>query len=226
FFYRKFKINAVYKKYCPTYENLGEYISYFKENGFLGFNVTVPYKQVIIKYLDYIHPDAEKIGAVNTVKIVDGKLYGYNTDGDGFCMQIKDIKGKDVKIIGAGGSVLSVVHCLIKNGAKSVTIYNRTLEKAKVIADLYDNVCAKPLDVFSADNCQILINAVLLNVVAVKDLDGIEEGTEVFDVNYNKKETEFIKMALKYNVTVKNGLMMLVNQGLLAHKIWFGKEEN
>ena len=226
FFYRKFKINAVYKKYCPTYENLGEYISYFKENGFLGFNVTVPYKQVIIKYLDYIHPDAEKIGAVNTVKIVDGKLYGYNTDGDGFCMQIKDIKGKDVKIIGAGGSVLSVVHCLIKNGAKSVTIYNRTLEKAKVIADLYDNVCAKPLDVFSADNCQILINAVLLNVVAVKDLDGIEEGTEVFDINYNKKETEFIKMALKYNVTVKNGLMMLVNQGLLAHKIWFGKEEN
>ncbi len=226
FFYKKFKINAIYKKYCPTPENLADYISYFKENEFLGFNITVPYKQEIIKYLDYIHPDAEKIGAVNTVKIIDGKLYGYNTDGDGFCMQIKDIKDKDVKIIGAGGSVLSVVHSLVKFGAKSVTIYNRTLEKAQSIADLYNNVYAKPLNEFCADNCQILINAVLLNVVAVDNLDGIEEGTEVFDINYNRKETDFIKLASKYNVITNNGLKMLVNQGLLAHKIWFGKEED
>ena len=54
----------------------------------------------------------------------------------------------------------------------------------------------------------------------------IEEGTEVFDINYNRKETDFIKLASKYNVITNNGLKMLVNQGLLAHKIWFGKEEN
>ena len=212
FFYKKLNINASYKKYNPSFENLADYISYFKKNKFLGFNVTVPYKQEIIKFLDYIDTDAKKIGAVNTVKIVDGKLYGYNTDGEGFCMMINEIKG----------------HCLVKKGAKSVTIYNRTLEKAQAIADLYDNVYALPLAEFSPDECQILINAVLLDVVPVDNLDGIEDGTEVFDINYNKKETDFLKMASKYNVVTCNGLMMLVNQGLLAHKIWFNrrKEEN
>lgn len=224
-FYKKLNINARYKKYCPTLDNLGEYINYFKENNFLGFNITVPYKQEIMKYLDYIDPDAQKIGAVNTVKIVNGKLYGYNTDGDGFCMKFKDIANKDIKIIGAGGTVLSIVNSLVNHNAKSITIYNRTLENAIKIADMYDNVYAKTLDEFSAQDCQILINAVLLNTLAVDNLDGIDKNTIVIDVNYNERETEFMKMASSYGVETHNGLFMLVNQGWLSHKIWFNKRK-
>lgn len=225
-FYRDTGINAVYRRYMPTAETLPKYVEYFKNREFTGFNVTVPFKQEIIKYLDYVHPSAQKINSVNTVKIVDGKLYGYSTDGGGFCMQLENGgRGKRVKIIGAGGTTPSIVQSLCENGAKSVIIYNRTLEKAQKIADMFENVSALGLEDFSPCDCDILVNTsskeLLTGCPPVESLDGISADTLVFDANYKPAVTQFMKMAQEHGCTAKNGYAMLVNQGFLSHKIWF-----
>lgn len=229
-FYDNLGINAVYKRYCPEEYELEKYVNYFKTNGFTGFNVTVPYKSEIIKYLDEVHINALKINSVNTVKIVDGKLYGYSTDGDGFIKQLNcDLNGKIVKIIGAGGATPAIVQSLINNNVGSVIIYNRTFEKAEAIAQNYDNVVAMPLDTFTAGDCDILINTTSCEHITgeppVMSLESISENTLVYDINYKPKITKFMQLAINEGCMAYNGLAMLVNQGLLAHKIWFGKEE-
>jgi len=229
-FYENLDINAQYRKYCVESDKLPEYISYFKANNFLGFNVTVPYKQEIIKYLDYVHPDAEKIKSVNTVKIVDGKLYGYSTDGDGFVMQFKNgVKDKVVKIIGAGGTTPAIVQSLVNGGVKEISIYNRTFEKAMTIAEAYNNVYAYPLNEFNACACDILINTTSSEHISgfppVDNLDGICPDTKVYDTNYKPKITKFMQLAADNGCEVHNGLEMLVNQGLKAHKIWFERND-
>ncbi len=229
-FYDNLKINAVYKKYCPKEDELLKYIEYFKSSRFSGFNVTVPYKSEIIKYLDYVDENAQKINSVNTVKIVDGKLYGYSTDGDGFVSQAEGgVQGKTVKIIGAGGTTQSIVQSLVDSGVSNITIYNRTFEKAKVIADGYDRVLAMPLNEFSPADCDILINTTscehITGMPPIDNLEGISEDTLVYDTNYNPRITKFMQLAINKGCKAYNGLGMLVNQGLLAHKIWF-EEEN
>lgn len=229
-FYNNLGINAVYKRYCPKENELEKYIEYFKNNGFLGFNVTVPYKSEIIKYLDEVDINALKINSVNTVKIINGKLFGYSTDGEGFIKQLNcDLTGKIVKILGAGGATPAIVQSLVNNNVGSIIIYNRTFEKAQVIAENYDNVVAMPLKDFTAECCDILINATSCEHITgeppVDNLKGISENTLVYDINYKPKTTKFMQLAIDEGCMAYNGLEMLVNQGLLAHKIWFGKEE-
>lgn len=230
-FYDNTGVYAQYKKYCVLPDELAKYIEYFKANKFLGFNITVPYKQEIIKYLDYVHPDAAKINSVNTVKIIDGKLYGYSTDGAGFVMQFKDgVAGKTVKIIGAGGTTPAIVQSLVSAGVSKVNIYNRTFEKAKMIAEEYDNVFAYPLKEFCACDCDILINTTssehITGLPPVDNLDGINPETKVYDTNYKPQITKFMQLAISNGCEAHNGLEMLVNQGLKAHNIWFERNGN
>ena len=131
--------------------------------------------------MDWISEDAKKIGSVNTVKIINKKCYGYNTDGDGFIMQLKSdgttVKDSRIKIVGAGGSTMSIVYALVKEGAKNIIIYNRTIEKAKQIAENYSNVAALPLDEFSAMDCEILINTTSVGLFPDVDSSPVESLT-------------------------------------------------
>lgn len=232
--------NTVYNFYnmparyllCHTEkENLKQTVEKFINTGVKGFNITVPFKTDIIPHLDWISEDAKKIGSVNTVKIINKKCNGYNTDGDGFIMQLKSdgttVKDSRIKIVGAGGSTMSIVYALVKEGAKNIIIYNRTIEKAKQIAENYSNVAALPLDEFSAMDCEILINTTSVGLFPdvdsspVESLDGISKNTAVYDIIYSPPETKFMKMARKAGCKAYNGSKLLIYQGLIADEIWF-----
>ncbi len=232
--YDFYGVNALYMLCLAEKNNLAHIVSQFKRRGVKGFNITVPFKQDIIRYLDVITESANKIGSVNTVKIENKKCIGYNTDGDGFVMQLKSnetvIENKRVKIIGSGGSTPAIVYALVRNGAGLITIYNRTLEKAKTIAEKYENVTARALEEFSPADCDILINTTSVGLSPgfdnspVSSLDGISPSTQVYDIIYSPPQTKLMKMARQKGCKAYNGYKLLIYQGLLANEIWLGRK--
>lgn len=133
--FKKIDIEAIYVPFDVTKENFRGFVDELrKEKNFRGMNVTVPYKKTIIENLEEIDPHAREYEAVNTVVKREGKLCGYNTDGIGEVMRLKeiigDLKNKKILQIGAGGAGNSVSYALVQEGAELI-ISNRTVEKAK-----------------------------------------------------------------------------------------------
>ena len=196
-------------------DKLAEFIG---SDEFDGFNVTIPYKKDIMEYLDGVDELAEKIGAVNTVKRVDGKLYGYNTDYYGLNVTLEqakiDVKGKRVAILGSGGAKSTAKALCQDLGAKEIYIVSR---KGQIN---YTNVYDLKIDV--------IINATPVgmfpsNGVSPIDLKRVKGVTAVVDCIYNPLKTALILQAEKLGVKCVGGLMMLVAQALKAQEIWQGK---
>ncbi len=184
-----------------------------------GFNVTIPYKKEVIKYLSYISPDALKIGAVNTVVNKNGKLYGYNTDIGGLKSMIQStgvtLKDKHVLVLGSGGASNTACVYAKNSGAKSVNVVSRRGEIN------YSN-CYDFLDT------QIIINATPVGMSPYEDespinLSRFNNLKGVFDCVYNPKNTNLIMQAKSINIPCASGLKMLVSQALLAQDIWLNK---
>ncbi len=184
-----------------------------------GFNVTIPYKKEVIKYLDYISDDAKKIGAVNTVLNKNGKLYGYNTDIGGLASMIEStqvsLKDKNVLILGSGGaSNTAYVYCL-NSKAKSINIVSRSGEIN------YTNC-------YNLTDTEIIINATPCGMSpnvdeSPIDLSKFKMLKGVYDCIYNPQNTSLIMQAKSLNIPCASGLKMLVVQALLAQDIWFEK---
>ena len=232
-------LNAVYIPFEVS--DLDEFIKKFVreetrevELNLKGFSVTIPHKQAILKHLDFIDEDAEKIGAVNTLKIVDGKIYGYNTDAHGFIEPLKnaygDLNGVKVAVIGNGGAARACVYALKKENAE-VTIFARNPEKAESLAKEF-NINLQKLSTqpptFSTQ--EILVNTTPLGMkgkfenetpFVAEQLEGLNL---VYDLVYNPFETELLKQADKANVPKIGGLAMLVAQGMKQFEIWTGKD--
>ena len=201
---------------------------------FKGFSVTIPHKQSIIKHLDFIDETAKKIGAVNTVKIVDGKLHGYNTDADGFIEPLLnsygDLHGAKVAVLGAGGAARACVHALKESGAE-VTIFARDLAKAKNLADNFKSRISN----FKAEDenygeFDILVNTTPLGMrgkaegetpVLAAQLKGLDL---VYDLVYIPFQTRLMNEADAADVPKIGGLAMLVAQAMRQQKIWTGKD--
>ncbi len=207
------------------------------ELNFHGFSVTNPHKQNIIKHLDLIDDTAQKIGAVNTVKIADGKLCGYNTDAQGFIEPLinsyGDLNGAKVAVLGAGGAARACIYALKQHGA-SVTVFARNFEKAKNLAeefqieikDLPANQSSIPE--ISFNSYDILVNATPLGTkgeledqtpAIAAQFDGIKLA---YDLVYNPFQTKFMQECAKVHVPVIGGLAMLAAQAAAQQKIWTG----
>jgi 3-dehydroquinate dehydratase/shikimate dehydrogenase len=205
------------------------------ELNFKGFSVTLPHKQAIIKHLDFLDETAEKIGAVNTVKIVDGKLYGYNTDAGGFIEPLLnsygDLAGAKVALLGAGGAARACVYAL-KNAGANVTIFARDLAKAQNLADdfqvnskeLPKTEDQKPKPDF--EDFDILVNATPLGMkgkaegetpVSAEQLKGLQL---VYDLVYIPFQTPLMTEADKAEIPKIGGLAMLIAQAMEQQKIW------
>ncbi len=231
-------LNAVYIPFEVA--NLDEFIEKFVreetrevELNLKGFSVTIPHKQAILKHLDFIDEDAEKIGAVNTLKIIDGKIYGYNTDTHGFIKPLKnaygDLSKANVAVVGNGGAARACVYALKKENAE-VTIIVRNIEKAEDLAKEFNVNLQKLSTQHSAlSTFDILVNATPLGMkgkfenetpLTAKQLEGLNL---VYDLVYNPFETELLKQADKANVPKISGLAMLVAQGMRQFEIWTGK---
>ncbi|SNX55337.1 shikimate dehydrogenase [Thermoanaerobacterium sp. RBIITD] len=235
------KLNCIYDCFDVLPENIKDAVFGIKALGIMGVNVTVPYKEMVIPYLDFISDEAKLIGAVNTIKNNDGRLEGYNTDASGFIESLLEqgveIRGKNVVILGAGGAARAIAVAFSLNDVNSITIANRTEGKAynlyKYIKEKFRTECKyTSLDeLIDFDNIDILINATSVgmfpNVNATPvDEKIIRKAKFIYDLIYNPKETLFLRYAKKYGIKNSNGLNMLINQANNSFKIWFGKNFN
>ncbi|MDQ3132374.1 MAG: shikimate dehydrogenase [Acidobacteriota bacterium] len=205
------------------------------ELNFKGFAVTIPHKQNIIKHIDFLDETAEKIGAVNTVKIVNGKLHGYNTDAHGFIEPLKnsygDLSKAKVAVCGAGGAARACVYALKKEGAE-VTIFARDAEKAKSFAEEFDTKLKKlstphsPLSTYK--DFDIFVNTTPLGMKGKAEgetpaaAEQLKDLHLVYDLVYIPFQTRLMQEADKANVPKIGGLAMLIAQAMKQQKIWTG----
>lgn len=241
--FKALHVNAVYKLFpLADEEELKLFMEDLREEGnpIFGLNVTVPYKEKVLPYVDSIDPFAQKVGAVNTLVIThQRKIYGFNTDGPGFLshlVELKfDLKGKRIAILGAGGttrSILSVL-CLINDRPESIKLYNRTLKTAQdLVAELGEKMDTSLVEVVrNPEDLNLELADCLINTTSV----GLKEGAKllihpdslhanmlVYDVIYNPPETALLKAAQAKGAKISNGLGMLYYQGILAFKHWAG----
>ncbi len=191
--------------------------AFLKEKPFRGINVTIPYKQTVIPFLDAVSPEAEKIGAVNTIMVRDGKLYGYNTDYFGFAYMLEkskiQVKNKKCLVLGNGGASLTVQAVLRDKGAKEIVVVSRKTENN------YNNI-HKHFD------SEIIINTTPVgmypdNMQSLVNLNNFKNLSGVLDVVYNPLKTKIILDAVAMGVPYATGLSMLVAQAKKAHELFF-----
>lgn len=229
--------NFIYSAYLIPPEQLENAINAVRALDIKGINVTAPHKVEVMQYLDEVTDTARELGSVNTVVNRGGKLYGYNTDADGFCMMLEKndiaIKGSNILIIGAGGVTRPTVIRLIDNGASAITVLNRTKEKADSLAD--DIMKVKGFKINTTVNSfdfDIVINTTSAgmepqehalptdSISEISDLSFINENTAVVDMIYNPSETRFLKEARERGAKTLNGLGMLIYQGVIAYELF------
>jgi shikimate dehydrogenase len=235
--FRELNLDASYIAYRIPKEELEGGIEGLKKIKIDGFNVTIPHKIEMMKYLDKTDESCSLIGAVNTVTNKDGILKGYNTDMDGFLDPFKkkklEIANKKVLLLGAGGAARAIVAGFAKEKAKSITIANRTLENARKIAEFSEkiglNADAITIEEVkdTAKDYDIIVNATsigLKNESSSISLEGINEKTIVYDIVYMPINTDFIKKAKEKNAIIIFGYEMLLGQAIRAFEIWHGIE--
>lgn len=203
--------------------------------GISGFNVTIPHKVEVMKYLDEIDEEAEQIGAVNTVVNNNGTLIGYNTDGRGFAVSLQRVAGDDflnkrVLIIGAGGAARGIYVTLARMGAVSIDIANRTTAKANelILASPF-SIDSNALSLAEAESTLAAYN-IVINTTSVGmsphidemplSLTNMKAGTILSDIIYNPLETKWLEEGRKLGAVTQNGVGMFVGQGALAFELW------
>lgn len=232
--------NSLYMAFKVEDKDLEKAIDGFRAINVGGFNVTIPHKQKVMKYLDEISDEAKAIGAVNTVNNVNGKLIGYNTDGPGLVQSMKNecvnIKDKNILILGAGGAGLGVSYAIGLEEPNSITIANRTLEKGeklKYSLEKYFNFEVKLMDLslkgLDKGNIDIVINTTSVGMYPKEDekpisLQSFRNGIVVYDIIYKPLKTKLIEEAEGKSCKTFNGVDMLLAQGIMGQKIWRGEE--
>lgn len=232
-------MNYVYVPFNVLEENLDSAIKGAEALNIKGFNVTIPHKINVMKYLKELDPIAELIGAVNTIDFKT--LKGYNTDGLGAIKAIEEItpvKGKNVVVAGAGGASRAISFYLANNNVNSINILNRNENKAEMLASdiessgLINNVEASSINNIKSylEDADILIDTTPIGMSPnVKDdpiatADMMHEDLVVNDIVYNPRETVLLKEAKKANARVVYGIKMLLYQGAESFKIWTNEE--
>lgn len=232
--FKKLKINAVYMLFEKTREEFPSAIRQLKTMGVSGFNVTVPYKQEVIPYLDGLDILARRIGAVNTVLNQKGRFVGYNTDALGFVNSLKDDlsfdpQGKNIFIVGAGGASRAIGFALAEEKARKIVFYDCLADKAKMLAKDIQGIFPDCLVSSAAlarpeTTTNLLVNASNCGMKKGDplpiDLKILPDDIKVYDIIYNPHPTKLVKEALKRRLMAVNGLGMLLGQGAAAFEIW------
>lgn len=228
---------AIYLAFNIERENLKKSVDGLKSIGVIGYNVTMPFKELVVDFLDYISPEAEYIGAVNTVKNIDGKLIGYNTDGQGFIKSLEqnkiEINNKRVLILGAGGVAKAIALSLVPKKPKAVYIINRNTEKANALSNKIKSVEKNNIELetdinkIDKNNIDIIINATSVGMGSSEDspidLEQFPNIDLVYDTIYKPKKTRLLSQAESKNILAINGISMLINQAIISQTIWIGK---
>lgn len=230
-------------------ENLPSAINKLRQPQSLGANITIPYKETTLHFLDEVDDLAGFTGAVNTIVNRDGRLVGFNTDGYGFLKALCDAKfepkNKRVVIIGAGGAARGVSFALLREKVNSLVISNRTLARAeslvhsltryavakRIQAEVIASPCHGSTFQKAVQNCNLIVNCTTVGTKYSAQeeqsplaADLIPKGALVYDLVYNPSETPLLRMAKEAGANIIGGLPMLVYQGAASFELWTGRE--
>lgn len=204
----------------------------------LGMNVTVPHKQAVMKYLDGIDEAAREVGAVNTLVRTERGYKGYNTDVEGLRRAVEEagftVKGRDCLLIGAGGAARAAACMMARDQAGSVTVLNRSLEKAEELAAHGNRMAGRdfmkalPLSLWKelsgkrylAVQCTSVGMHPAVDAAPVEDRAFYQLIEEALDVIYTPAETKFMRLVREAGGRAVNGLKMLVYQGAASYELW------
>ncbi|HFI0638055.1 TPA: shikimate dehydrogenase [Streptococcus suis] len=238
-------VNGVYVAWEIPEEDLAVTLENIKRYDMFGINLSMPYKQAVIPYLDSLTDSARLIGAVNTVIHQDGKLIGHNTDGIGFFKSLEKLRGfqvldKRLTILGGGGASTAIIAQAALDGAKEITIFCRqhSLERTQASIAPIAQATGVPMKVLVNDDSHLMQEEItksdlLVNGTSV-GMDGVSlpvpaslqfpEKLLVADVIYQPFETPLLKLAQSQGNPTINGLGMLLFQAAEAFQTWTGKE--
>ena len=239
--FEKTAVNGVYLAWEIEAEDLEATVANIRRYDMFGINLSMPYKQEVIQYLDELDPSARLIGAVNTVVNENGTLIGYNTDGKGFFKSLPSfaIQGKKMTILGAGGAATAIIAQAALDQAEEIFVFTRQSSHDKTVSKIAVISCQtksriQVLNIEDSATLQEKINQsdLLVNGTSV-GMDGetlpLAEGIQlpsqilVTDVIYKPFETPFLKWARSQKVEAVNGLGMLLYQAAEAFDLWTGQ---
>ena len=230
-------LDACYLAFQVETKNVSEAIAGIRALNFAGVNVTVPHKSSVIPYLDEISPLAKKIGAVNTISNVKGRLKGTNTDFSGFIRSLKTLnfspKKKTIALLGSGGSARALVAGLANAGALRVMVHNRTAERAeKLVTEFSQYFPLTQLEAVSLQTIHetpldLLVNTTTVGMFSSDlpvDLKKCRKVNLLADIIYRPIQTSLLKQAEELGINAVNGIDMLLYQGCDAFTFWTGKQ--
>ena len=234
--------NGVYLAWEVDATELAETVANIRRYQMYGINLSMPYKEQVIPYLDQLSAEACLIGAVNTVVNREGTLIGYNTDGKGFFKSLPSFKisRKRLVLLGAGGAAKAILAQAILDGVSQISVFVRSssMEKTRPYLEKIQNATGFRVDLFALEDIQELQDSItqadlLVNATSV-GMDGssqpiptsivLPEKLMVADVIYQPFETPFLKWARNQGNQSINGLGMLLYQAAEAFELWTGKE--
>ena len=234
--------NGVYLAWEIEGTDLAETVANIRRYQMFGINLSMPYKEQVIPYLDQLSEEARLIGAVNTVVNREGTLIGYNTDGKGFFKSLPSFKisGKRMVLLGAGGAAKAILAQAILDEVSQVSVFVRSasIEKTRPYLEKLQNETGFKADLFALEDvselqARITDSDLLVNATSV-GMDGVSqpiptsivlpEKILVADVIYQPFETPFLKWARNQGNHAVNGLGMLLYQAAEAFQLWTGKE--
>lgn len=241
-FLEKASLKGTYSIYeISTEKSFKTELEMLKKENLQGFNITVPYKETIMNYLDDLDDSAQQIGAVNTVLNNDGQWIGYNTDGIGYVRSLKtkfpelaEDKGKRVLLLGAGGAARGIYYAFMKSGFSTVDVANRTIEKASEIIKMNDgDVLSTVLTLDEAEsaleNYDIIVQTTSVGMKphveqTIISLNNVNSRAIVSDIVYQPIKTQFLQDAEELGCSIHHGHTMLLFQAQLAFEIWTKKQ--
>lgn len=238
-------INGVYLAWEIAEEDLAVTMENVKRYDMFGLNISMPYKQAVIPYLDQLTKSAQLIGAVNTIIPREGQLIGHNTDGIGFFKSLDklagfQVQGKVMTVLGGGGAATAIIAQAALDGAAKIFVFSRSqsIERHTATAQKISKETQVPIEVLPLEDSSLLQEKIFQSRLLVNGtsvgMDGkslvVDEETIlpqnllVVDVIYQPFETPFINFAKQQGATTVNGLGMLLFQAAEAFQIWTGKE--
>ncbi len=236
--YKRHQIQSVYLAFHVLPDQLEPAIHSLRALGLGGFNVTVPHKETVTAFLQRPSREVLELGAANTLYWRNGKLCGDNTDSHGFLRSLNDwkecLKGADAMLIGAGGSARSIARALAECELNSLLIANRSQERAKTLVSRCEstfNQKARYIPLHLAPDylsqVKLIVNTTSVGMASDPNQsplschDGLTSDHLVYDLIYNPSCTRFLVEARNRGAAVRNGLDMLIYQGIRSLEIWF-----
>jgi shikimate dehydrogenase len=240
---RRLKLDACYQAFEIAPGQVRTVLRALPCLGFWGVNVTIPYKEKVLPFLDEVDDAARAIGAVNTVVVRDGRLLGYNTDAEGFRMALEiegrtALPGARVLVVGAGGAARAVAFACLARGCRSLLIANRSGARAQSLrrtlranfpaADIAAVATGGPDWARRVGACGVIVNTTPLggrpDDAPPVPPAALRRGQTVMDIVYRPRRTPLLIAASAAGARTVDGLQMLLHQGALAFTLWTGRE--